>query len=256
MDLIQFAHRLRLAVWFNDKEHNVYSNTVATDCRHMNFRLKDFELSVKSEFSPPTVFHPIETYLNLVKNDLNILRFEDEHRPLVQPNLTRVEIDALKELTENRKITIKPADKGGGIVIMDITAYIQEAHRQLNDTEVYFKLSNDPKSEFEGELLRLVDQAYKNDVIDDKRKDFLIVQNPITLILYLLPKIHKTLINPPGRPIVSGRGSLFNNVSIFLDKVLCTFAINVPSFIRDTNYFLSKLKTVSVPPMLSWHHSM
>lgn len=74
---------------------------------------------------------------------------------------------------------------------MDTIAYIQEAHRQLEDTEVYLKLHRDPKAEFEGELSRLVEQAYKNDIIEDKLKDFLIVQNPITPILYLLPKIYK-----------------------------------------------------------------
>lgn len=147
--------------------------------------------------------HPLETYLSLVRKDLANLRMENLDLPLVHPNLTIEEIQALKELTDHSKMTIKPVDKGGGIVVMNTDTYVQEAQRSLNDTNVYHKLDRDPKWEFERELKSLVDRAYEDGVIDDKLKDFLMVKNLITPVLYLLPKIHKTLMNPPGRPFVS-----------------------------------------------------
>lgn len=49
--------------------------------------------------------------------------------------------------------------------------------------------------------------------IDSELAEFLLVQHPKTPLLYLLPKIHKSLQNPPGRPIVSGRGSVLNNLA-------------------------------------------
>ncbi len=44
---------------------------------------------------------------------------------------------ALKQLKENEDIIIRPADKGGTIVILNKTDYITEAEQQLADTRVY-----------------------------------------------------------------------------------------------------------------------
>lgn len=85
--------------------------------------------------------HPIETYITLIKTDLEELKASNEHKPLLHPNLTSLEVEALKELTNNTKITIEPSDKGGGIVIMDTSAYIAESQRQLSDSNVYRELT-------------------------------------------------------------------------------------------------------------------
>jgi hypothetical protein len=39
-------------------------------------------------------------------------------------------------------ITIKPADKGSVVVVMDKTTYLQEAERQLSDCRFYEKLDS------------------------------------------------------------------------------------------------------------------
>lgn len=44
---------------------------------------------------------------------------------------------------------IKPAHKMGAIVVMDTKSYVEDAHRQLSDTEVYRTLTSDPKWAFE-----------------------------------------------------------------------------------------------------------
>ena len=48
-------------------------------------------------------------------------------------------------------------------------------------------------------------------------------------------------INPPGRPIVSGIGTLTEYVSAFVDRELQPLLANIPSNIKDTTDFLSKL---------------
>lgn len=113
---------------------------------------------------------------------------DNVNAPLSYPNLTHEEIQSIRELTENYKLTIKPSDQGRGIVVMDTDTYIQEAHRQLSDTNVYRKLNRDPKREFEKELIRVRDRAFTEGIIDDK----------LTPVLFLLPKIHKTLKDPPA----------------------------------------------------------
>ena len=49
-------------------------------------------------------------------------------------NLTQTERSALRDLHERNDIIIKPADKGrSAVAVMDKTAYLQEAERQLFD---------------------------------------------------------------------------------------------------------------------------
>jgi hypothetical protein len=59
-------------------------------------------------------------------------------------NLTPVEGTALQILRSNEDIIIKPADKGSAVVVMDKSAYIREAERQLCDDRFYNKLDKDP----------------------------------------------------------------------------------------------------------------
>ena len=58
-------------------------------------------------------------------------------------NLTNKEYHAMRDLYKNPDITIKPADKGGSIVIMKPEDYIAEANRQLPNQEHYKTLDED-----------------------------------------------------------------------------------------------------------------
>ena len=51
------------------------------------------------------------------------------------------DIEALQQLQNHKDIVIKPADKGGKIVIWPTDHYIQEAQRQLSDKK-YYQLQN------------------------------------------------------------------------------------------------------------------
>lgn len=64
--------------------------------------------------------------------------------PTAPSNLTDGEIVALKWLKNNNELGLKPADKGGNIVIMKKSDYHNEAMRQLMDVETYVKLQKDP----------------------------------------------------------------------------------------------------------------
>lgn len=79
-----------------------------------------------SEFVPPVNSPPIETYVSLVKKDIDTLRTRCLDMPLKHPNLNSQETVALRELVDDPRLTIKPADKGGPIVIMDTSMLITE----------------------------------------------------------------------------------------------------------------------------------
>ena len=64
--------------------------------------------------------------------------------------------------------------------------------------------------------------------------------------LYLLPKIHKTLLNEPGRPVISNCGTPTEKVSVFLDHHLKPIMQKGLSYIRDSQHFLDKKKLLEV----------
>lgn len=90
-----------------------------------------------SDFNPNIQGPALETYMNLVKSDLDALRGSIGDGGIRHPNIRREEMAAMNNLASNKNITIKLADKGGAIVIMDTPSYIAEIRRQLSDTNVY-----------------------------------------------------------------------------------------------------------------------
>ena len=96
----------------------------------------------KSEFVPkPSKNVTLESSIDNVKSDIlctakvNADTFD---------NLTPVERTALQNLRSNEDIIIKPADKGSAVVVMDKSAYIREAERQLSDNRFDNKSDKDP----------------------------------------------------------------------------------------------------------------
>ena len=72
-------------------------------------------------------------------NDTQQQQQQHTHRPT--PNLTQAEKRALKQLKSDNSVILKPADKGGKLVLQHRDHYQLEALRQLNDREFYKPLS-------------------------------------------------------------------------------------------------------------------
>ena len=87
-----------------------------------------------------------------------------------------------------------------------------------------------------------------DDEIDDKCHDFLSISKERTSLFYMLPKIHKRLVNPPCRPIVSGNGCHTERISQFVDFYLQPTVKDLPSYIKDTAHFLQKLQKIHKLP--------
>lgn len=133
------------------------------------------------------------------------------------------------------------------MVIMDMSKYIQEIIRQLSDTSVYICLDNDPMCIIKGKIEFFLSQALADNIIDNKLKKYLSIEHPTVPVLYILPKVHKSLIDPPGWPIVSGRGSILSNIAKFIDQILRPHVLSMKSYIRDTGDFLEKLSKLTIP---------
>ena len=83
----------------------------------------------------------------------------------------------------------------------------------------------------------------RGDLSADTIKYFM-VKDPKFARFYLLPKIHKRLHDVPGRPVISNCGYYTENISSFLDFHLQPLAREGKSYIKDTNDFLKKLRSL------------
>lgn len=137
-------------------------------------------------------------------------------------NLSAPERACLKALAQNKDIIIKTADKGGGIVIQNRNAYAKEAHRLLSDSNTYPRLPRDPLFQFTSEVHMLVEKITKDETIEKAEAAFLKRENYNTPYFYHFPKIHKSLTNPPGRPIVVVMDSVTNPFSL---TIFCTHCL-------------------------------
>ena len=156
-------------------------------------------------------------------------------------NTTKGERRAIKTLKKNQDIVIKPADKGGAIVIQDLTDYIKEGECQLMKKEHYSPLEDPKKTikQFIQEVHSTLQQAKTKELIDEDMFKILFRSNPRISNLYLLPKIHKE--NNPGRPIINSVGSL-----TFVDEILSKYSKLASSYVKDRTHFLELTMDLNV----------
>ena len=89
---------------------------------------------------------------------------------------------------------------------------------------------------------------YEDKEIDLKCHDYLMSSTGRTSLFYMLPKIHKKLVNPTGRPIVSSNGCPTEKISQLVDYFLQPHVKKLPSYIKDTTHFLQKLQNIDKLP--------
>ena len=143
-------------------------------------------------------------YLSQIENEL----FSIVDEPIRYSNLSKEEWVAMRSLADDRSIIIKKADKGSCIVVWDRNDYLREAEKQLKDQNVYRKVDFKDKT-----LSQLVDCSnrffrnlkMKGHIMEKELKYFSYEFKKSCNLgkLYLLPKIHKSLENVPGRPVIS-----------------------------------------------------
>ena len=163
-------------------------------------------------------------------------------------NLSEAETTALHDLQHRTDIVIRPADKGSAIVIQDAVTYRDEALRQLSDAQFYRKLEKDPTQANAAKVASIVRSMESRNVINTKTAKDLVETKARTPHLYTLPKIHKRLDNPPGRPIVSSNQAPTERISCIVDQYLKSLVKQLPAYIKDTKDFLCHLRTLQDLP--------
>ena len=190
--------------------------------------------------------HTVDTFISCVTKEL------EESKPNLIPkdNLTRKECWALQELSIRDDIVITKADKGGATVIVDVKDYVQEANRQLQDTQYYRELNYNPTEDHANLICNTLDEFRNNHELHEDIAEGLKPINPRTPRFYLLPKIHKD--GNPGRPVISSVNCHTSNISSFVDYHIQDSAKSLKSYVKDTPDFINKISNLGELPEESY----
>ncbi|XP_044139139.1 uncharacterized protein LOC122929581 [Bufo gargarizans] len=246
LDLLRFFRNIRLRAHFEDENREVHPTP---EKEGSLISSRDLGLRTKSTYMPPRNQPAVETFIKLVQRDTDtFIKGVREGQYKYTNNLTNTERVSLDALKRAKKVILKPADKGGALVVMDKTQYVAEVHRQLNDTAVYKKLDHNPTSSIATLINNTLRHYHTKGTIDTQTVNFLTKAFPIIPVFYVLPKIHKDLHHPPGRPIVASTESILSPLSIFLEKILTPHVKHTTSFLLDTTSFLKVIRQLDPLP--------
>lgn len=188
MDVHKFTRKLHIKRYMLSNPMNGVGNVMRGEYQHSN-------LSNASLFNPPGPVAPaIRVFRDVVLRDLEQIRVK-------KANLHKDLQVGLESLCHNKSLVIRPADKGGGIVILDRCDYQREMHRLVDDTETYTVLQRDPLVRYKKELESIVEVGFRRGILNDKERRFLVPSAPCTPVIYYLPKVHKDPVCPRDVPL-------------------------------------------------------
>ncbi|XP_071950811.1 uncharacterized protein [Antedon mediterranea] len=95
-------------------------------------------------------------------------------------------------------------------------------------------------------VAKCVSMMVKKHSIDPKIGPHLAQVNPVLGRFYFLPKIHKA--GNPGKPIISGIGNATEKISEYVDDLLRSYVIDLPSYIQDSTDFIRKINQIQNLP--------
>ncbi|XP_043916319.1 protein transport protein Sec31A [Protopterus annectens] len=169
------------------------------------------DTSVVNSFKKPTFIPPSNSVLEAFERACEKDLFELYARQDVKPNFYNMSNDerqALLSLQNNMSIIIRQDDKGGPVIVMDKDEYMNKIDLLLADDTTYSVLSG-------ACLNKLINNVHSNlydyllsDVIDTGLYNYFLVENPLVPTFRGLPKIHKDMLDPPLRSIVSKSNEL------------------------------------------------
>ena len=227
--------------------HNLSSKTLTESQMRLLQRDAGFNLGDARPLDFLAAIQPALHFLNAneeIKDELShrISAIASHHRP--KCNLTREEVDAKKQLRQDKTIVILPADKGRATVVMDRTAYVAKAETLLEDADSYRTLQKDPLPSIKQRLRQTVTQLTKMKKITAAEAKKIRPKDSAVARFYGLPKIHKE--GTPLRPIVSLRGSPMFGLAEWLTTGLKPLILHSETTARSSTDFLERIRGIKL----------
>ncbi|XP_043913193.1 uncharacterized protein LOC122789818 [Protopterus annectens] len=202
----------------------------ANNINRVNRDSSSLTLKRSSTFIPPQnpMIHLFETLCEVQ------IRRALKKPTLLEDNLTTAERFCLKELTTNDKFRVMKPDKGGGVVVMTKTDYLNKMTIMLSDGDTYEKVSKYEMCRANTKVDWHLYELLVDGMIDKDEYDYFMVEFPITPSIFGIPKIHKNTNNKPFRPTVSARGSKMEAVAHYIDFNCKDILKKLPHILRDS----------------------
>lgn len=230
----RYFRRLRLAAHFEKASLSVPPLMDDGDIARL------FHRQPSSWTPKPGVVPALDYYIDSCTKQITQL----QRRPLRHSNLSPGEQKALQELKDRTDIVIKPADKGGAVVVWRRDLYLQEAKSQLSNTTFYSPIPKRTTKPDNALMRKTIKTAIDNCHLPAQAL-YAVKQEPRESLFYLLPKIHKA--NNPGRPIVSACSCPTVLISDLLDLIFQPLVSLLPTYVKDTTHALNLLRNFSFP---------
>ena len=131
-------------------------------------------------------------------------------------------------------------------MVMNTTDYLREGYRQLSDIKYYTKLPNDPTDTVADNVTKSLTKMRHKGLITEKNFEHLNPDNCTEARFCMLPKIHKKGV--PGRPICSSVNHPTSRISKLVDEHIKEYVPQTKSYIRDTQDFIKKIKSLGSIP--------
>ena len=228
----------------DDSELDSSISLLVTHDRNNDELVRHQKFKNLSDWVPP-LYVPLKYFAS--SNDMDLCKCSVPRTK--HNNLSLGERSALKELAYNPNILIKPADKGGAVVVLDREYFIFEGLRQLSDCKFYLEVDTDLTSRHHKDIVHILDEMFTRKEIDITCHTYLVSGNIRTAQFYMLPKIHNNRSKSPGRPIVSGNDCPTERISSFIDFFLQPAVKDIRLYIKDTTHFLQTLNSLGNLPI-------
>ena len=202
---------------------------------------------------PKNPSQSLKTFIQAVKSEIK----DPKNRNITRPNLPSDELAGLKELIQlqrERKLCIKPCDKGAGVILLNYQDYMDSCYKHLASVQKqedgtykkYYQPVDDMKllDDVKENVNNLLDDALKDKVITEDEKEAMMPGDAGAGKFYCLYKVHKehTAPNvPPERPIISCSGSYTQNIGKFVDHHIKPLANTHSTYLQDTPHYLREL---------------
>ena len=120
------------------------------------------------------------------------------------------------------------------MLVLDIKDYIDEANRQLNDTNNYKQLDFDPTELHTEKIKSKINKLKNENPLNLKTVSSLLEEKTQTPEFHLLPKIHKA--SNPGRPVI--------RISEFFDYSIQPEVKKLKSCVKDITECIRKTEAI------------
>ena len=152
---------------------------------------------------------------------------------------------------------MKPCDKGAGIIILNFQEYLKACQSHLNKTYIdnggahnpyYSKVDLNTFEEAKNNVKLVLEEGLDNENITKDEYEAMLPEEKNPAKFYLTFKVHKEHSEgqtPPERPIVSGSGSVNENIGHFVEHHIKNLAQKHETFLKDTPDLLRYIEKVN-----------